>query len=84
MVEIRDQPDQLADLAQVECPTLVIVGNEDERFLGVSQQMAQTIAGAELVVIERAGHSPQFENPAVWLDALRGFLADIDKESSAA
>ena len=32
--EIRDQPDQLAALAVVTCPTLVIVGVQDEPFVG--------------------------------------------------
>src|SRR4051812_34584853 len=82
-IEIRDQPDQLADLASVHCPTLVLVGEQDETFVGVSEQMSTTIAGAELVVIPDAGHSPQFENGAAWLDALRAFLARVDVTSPA-
>src|SRR3954453_19473090 len=77
-LEIRDQPDQLADLAAVHCPTLVIVGVEDAPFRRVSEQMATTIAGAELVVVPDAGHSPQFENGAGWLHALPAFLARGD------
>ena len=38
------------------------------RSVGVSEQMAATIPGAELVVIPDAGHSPQFENGPAWLD----------------
>ncbi len=83
MVEIRDQPDQLAELAHVRCPTFVMVGIEDERFLGVSEAMAATIPGAALVVIPDAGHSPQFENGAAWLAALAGFLAGVDALSPA-
>ncbi len=82
--EIRDQPDELAALAVVTCPTLVIVGDQDEPFFGVSHQMAATIPGAELAVIPDAGHSPQFENPAVWLGALERFLAAQQRESPAA
>ena len=84
LVEIRDQPDQLAEFAEVACPTLVLVGAEDELFLGVSHAMAGTIVGAELVVIENAGHSPQFENGPAWLDALREFLAALAAQCSAA
>jgi pimeloyl-ACP methyl ester carboxylesterase len=82
--EIRDQPDQLAELAGVGCPTLVIVGEQDAPFVSVSHQMAETITGAELAVIPDAGHSPQFENPSVWLDALERFLAAARRESPAA
>jgi 3-oxoadipate enol-lactonase len=72
--EIVRQPDQLAALATVRCPTLVIVGDEDTPFVGVSRAMAATIPGAQLVVIPDAGHSPQFENPTAWFEAVDGFL----------
>jgi pimeloyl-ACP methyl ester carboxylesterase len=62
----------------------VLVGEQDETFAAVSTRMAATISGARLVVIEDAGHSPQFENGPAWLEALREFLADVDAESSAA
>ncbi len=81
--EIRDQPDQLAALAAVTCPTLVIVGVQDEPFVDVSRAMADTIAGAELVVIPDAGHSPQFENPDAWLTALERFLARVDRQDES-
>jgi len=73
--EIARQPDQLDRLAEVSCPTLVLVGDQDLPFLRDSERMAATIPGAELVVIPNAGHSPQFENPAAWFAALDGFLA---------
>ncbi len=75
--EIGRQPDQLAALAGVVCPTLVIVGAEDAPFRGPSDVMAATITGARLVVVPEAGHSPQFENPTVWFDAVAGFLQDV-------
>ena len=84
LVEVRDQPDQLAALAGVRCPTLVMVGVQDTTFVGVSEAMAATIPDSRLVIIEDAGHSPQFENGAVWLEALRDFLADVDAQSTAA
>jgi pimeloyl-ACP methyl ester carboxylesterase len=82
--EIRDQPDQLAALAAVRCPTLVIVGEQDLPFLGVARDMAETIKGAELAVIPDAGHSPQFENPTAWLGVLECFLDAQLRESPAA
>ena len=73
--ELVRQPDQLEALRAVRCPTLVIVGEQDEVFLDASRAMAATIPGATLVVVPDAGHSPQFENPAPWFDAVDGFLA---------
>jgi len=82
--EIRDQPDQLAALTGVRCPTLVLVGEQDTPFLGVSRDMVETIPAAALVVIPDAGHSPQFENPDAWLRAIEGFLDSTRRESPAA
>ena len=68
------QPDQLGALGAVRCPTLVIVGAQDEVFLDASRAMAATIPGATLVIVPDAGHSPQFENPEAWFAAVDGFL----------
>jgi pimeloyl-ACP methyl ester carboxylesterase len=81
---IRDQPDQLADLAALSVPTLVMVGEQDEPFLVPSRRTAATIPGAQLVVIPDAGHSPQFENPAAWRETLVRFLDAQLRESPAA
>lgn len=66
--------DRLPDLAGISVPVLVIVGEADEPFRKPSQRMADAIPGAELVVIPDAAHSPQFENPDLWWEALSGFL----------
>lgn len=68
------ETDRLQELKALEVPTLVLVGEQDRPFRKASQRMADAIAGAELVVIPDAGHSPQFEAPERWWDALSGFL----------
>ncbi len=83
MVEVRDQPDQLTELAAVRCPTLVMVGEEDTRFIDVSVAMASIIPGAEYIVVPQSGHAPQFENGQAWLATLRGFLAKVSNSSPA-
>jgi 3-oxoadipate enol-lactonase len=70
------QPDQLDAMGTIACPTLVVVGEQDEMFVAPSRDMADTVPGARLVVIPDAGHSPQFENPRVWFDAVDGFVRD--------
>ncbi len=84
LVEVRDQPDELDALRAVTCPTLVIVGVQDKPFAAVSEAMAGAIAGARCEVIPDAGHSPQFENPGIWLATLQGFLAEVDARTPAA
>jgi pimeloyl-ACP methyl ester carboxylesterase len=81
--EIVHQPDQLALLAGVHTPTLVIVGEQDKPFLDGSRAMAGVVPGAELVVVRDAGHSPQLENPGLWLDALERFLASVERAPAA-
>jgi 3-oxoadipate enol-lactonase len=81
--EIVHQPDQLELLAGVHCPTLVIVGDHDEPFVDASRAMAAVVPGAELVVVRDAGHSPQFENPGPWFEALGGFLLGVERAPAA-
>ncbi|HEX5616710.1 MAG TPA: alpha/beta fold hydrolase [Acidimicrobiia bacterium] len=76
------QPDDLDALRSVECPTLVLVGEQDTTLVGPSRAMAEAIPGARLVVIADAGHSPQFEAPDAWFAALDGFLASLPAELS--
>jgi len=74
---IAHQPDELADLAALSLPVLVVVGELDAPFLAPSRAMAATIPGARLVVVPQAGHSPQFEAPEEWIAAVDGFLASL-------
>ena len=74
MLELTSAADRLDSLRAVAVPTLVLVGSQDTPFLESSRAMAEAIAGAELVVVDGGGHSPQFEAPdESWL-ALSGFL----------
>lgn len=73
---IVHQPDDLERLRTVSCPTLVVVGEQDEPFLEVSAAMAEVIPGARHVVVPDAGHSPQFENPDAYFETVDGFLRE--------
>jgi pimeloyl-ACP methyl ester carboxylesterase len=77
MLRIGDSEDRLAELKSVAVPTLVIVGEQDEPFLDASQAMVDAIPGARLAVVAGGGHSPQFEAPDAWWDALSGFLDSL-------
>jgi 3-oxoadipate enol-lactonase len=74
-----DTPDRLDDLKGLPdtLPTLVIVGDQDRPFIGASNHMVAAIPDATLAVIPDAGHSPQFENPEAWWEALSTFLDTI-------
>ena len=66
--------DRLDAVASFAMPTLVVVGDEDAPFIGPSERLAAAIPSAQLHVVPRAGHSPQFENPPAWEKAVFGFL----------
>lgn len=62
-------------LAEIRVPTLVMAGREDFLFPPESQvELAEGIAGARLEIVERAGHNPQMERPAVVMRVVREFL----------
>ena len=75
--ELAYQHDDLPAMAQLACPVLIIVGEQDDPFVVASRLMAEAIPGAALVTIPNAGHSPQFENPEAWIAALTGFLSAL-------
>jgi pimeloyl-ACP methyl ester carboxylesterase len=77
---IRDmfsRGDSLDVLRKLDVPALVIAGEQDEPFLGPSTRMADALPQGRFVVVPEAGHSPQFENPDGWWDAIEAFLGGI-------
>jgi pimeloyl-ACP methyl ester carboxylesterase len=53
-------------LGSITQQTLIIWGDEDRVFpLAVGKQLQATIAGSTFVAVPRAGHLPQWEQPAV-------------------
>lgn len=75
--QLLDQIDRLEHLAELDVPTLVIVGEQDTPFLAPSEAMARAVPGAHLEVVPDAGHSPQFENPEAWRAVMLDFLARL-------
>lgn len=73
---IVGQPDQLDAMRGIRVPTLVIVGEQDTHFVPASVSIAEAIPNARLVVVPDAGHSPQFENPDAYFEAVDRFLSE--------
>lgn len=61
-------------LAEISCPTTVVVGAEDEPFLVLSSELAESIPDAALVVLAGGGHSPQKSVSEAWVDAVSDHL----------
>lgn len=64
-------------LPEVDVPTLIIVGENDEPFLGASRYMASKIPGARLELIPGAGHAANLDNPSHFNQVLRSFLDSL-------
>jgi pimeloyl-ACP methyl ester carboxylesterase len=78
VTELGHQSDDLAAVAAVlDCPLLILVGEQDKPFVTASRLAAEAIPSAQLVILPDAGHSPQFENPQAWYDAFNGFLSSL-------
>jgi pimeloyl-ACP methyl ester carboxylesterase len=73
---IMARPDSRPLLVDIEIPTVVIVGRQDQATpLPRSEEMAADIANARLVVIEECGHMAPLEKPDEVTNALRRWLS---------
>ena len=72
---IISRPDFRPNLVRIKCPTLVLCGRQDQLTpLKNSEEMAQAIPGAKLIVVEECGHVSTLERPAFVSTAMRGWL----------
>jgi 3-oxoadipate enol-lactonase len=72
---MAERPDSTPDLAGIDVPTVVVTASGDTLIAPeVSSPMADRIPGAELVVLEGAGHLSNVEAPDAFTDVLRRHL----------
>jgi 3-oxoadipate enol-lactonase len=70
------RPDQLALLARVTAPTLVVAGIEDATFpVAETQAMAEAIPGSRFVVLDGVAHLAAAEDPALVNRLIADFIA---------
>lgn len=73
---MRDRPDSRPDLASIDVPTLVLVGEQDALTPpDAAKVMADGIPGAKLKVLPGAGHLSPLEAPEAFNAAVRAFLS---------
>ncbi len=71
------------DAARLAVPALLIVGDHDQLFAPAAvRAVADLLPDARVIEIIGAGHSPYFEDPDAWNDALDAFLAWLDGDES--
>jgi pimeloyl-ACP methyl ester carboxylesterase len=73
--ESRPEFEMISRLEEVRVPTLVIIGDSDlPDMLGISQLIADRIAGARRHVIRDAAHLPNLEHGVLFERTVMGFL----------
>jgi pimeloyl-ACP methyl ester carboxylesterase len=67
-----------AQMQQLQVPTLIITGDEDEPCLEPALLMKRTIPTAGLVVLPKSGHTINLEEPDAFNRALEHFLIAVE------
>jgi pimeloyl-ACP methyl ester carboxylesterase len=67
-----------AQMRQLQVPTLVIIGDEDEPCLEPALLMKRAIATSGLVVLPKSGHTINLEEPDAFNRAINDFLTAVE------
>jgi 2-succinyl-6-hydroxy-2,4-cyclohexadiene-1-carboxylate synthase len=57
-----------------ETPLLILVGEQDTKFVAIGQQMSSLCPEAQLVTVPNCSHNIHFQQPDLWLKEVLGFL----------
>lgn len=71
-------PSLSSRLSEIKTPTLVLVG-EDDPALQAARFTHQQISGSRFVVIPKAGHLSNLDQPVLFNEEVLRFLADVDR-----
>lgn len=78
LMAMADRADSLSLLSSTRCPTLVLVGEQDQATpVADARLMADAIPEAQLVIIPNAGHLPNLEQPDRFNEILRRFVGSL-------
>ncbi len=73
------QPALWARLHELQIPTLLIVGELDEKFVAINRHMADGIPHARVEVVAGAGHTVHLERPQPFAKAALDFMMNLSK-----
>lgn len=75
---MAERPDMTSILAEIDFPTMLIVGKEDQITTAEEmREIATAIRGSEFGELPNAGHMAPFEQPADVNEMMKRFLADF-------
>lgn len=67
------------NLGSIDVPVLVLVGAQDQEFLGAADYMERKIPDIQKIIIDNAGHAANLDQPEVFNKLLIGFLERLEK-----
>jgi len=68
-------------LRSLDCPTLIVVGENDFLGVGGSVILSRAIAGSRLEIVPDRGHGIHLEDPDAFAAMLTGFLGSLDLDA---
>ena len=70
------QPSLWSKLTENKVPILLMVGEQDRKFVEINQQMHESLKKSKLKVIKDTAHNIHFQNPSGFVDSAIAFLDD--------
>ena len=72
------QEPQWSNLQQLSIPVHLIVGERDEKFTAISEEMKPLISASEMTVVANVGHTVHLEDPATTAQLLDSIILRND------
>lgn len=74
------QPSWWGKLIEITIPVLLIVGELDEKFVSINEQMEKSLPEADLVIVENVGHAIHVEDPVKFGKLVRAFILNNNSQ----
>jgi 2-succinyl-6-hydroxy-2,4-cyclohexadiene-1-carboxylate synthase len=72
------QPPLFDQLAGIRLPICLAVGEEDQAFRAVAEDLASALPNARVAVVPDSHHAAHIDNPTAFLGITRRFFAEVD------
>ncbi len=76
------QPDFWPQLRELRASTVVVVGEDDKKYVEIAQRMRQRATQLQIQVVPSAGHAVHRERPREFAAILQTFLTSLDLEKT--
>ncbi|NET42229.1 2-succinyl-6-hydroxy-2,4-cyclohexadiene-1-carboxylate synthase [Okeania sp. SIO2B3] len=75
-----NQPSLWDKLSNHQIPTLLMVGEFDDKFQAINLKIVELCQVVHLKIIPESGHNIHWENPQKWIESLINFLVEGSKK----